>query len=858
MDVFTLAAKLVLDTGSFSTDLAAAEAQTKGFGSIAKTALKGIGTVAAGALTTTAVAAGKFFKDAMNAGLDFDSMMSQVQAVSGATGTEFDMLRQRAIELGATTKFTASEAAGAYYYMGMAGWDAEQMLEGIDGILNLAAASGEDLATTSDIVTDALTAFGLEAEDAAHFSNVLAATATSANTNVAMMGETFKYVAPVAGSLGIQAEDMAESIGLMANQGIKASQAGTALRSMLLRISTDAGATSKSLGALGIIEDELGVSFYEYGENKEALQAYNDYVQSTLGILDEEGNAIEGATQKEIEAVRKMRAELADEILEGTEIRDWNEFLADVREAWAGLSVEKQSEYGKKIAGTYGSSGWLALMNTTESDIEKLRGAIDAADEGTGAAQNMAETMLNNLQGDLTILNSAIDGLKLTVSDEFKESFRGFVQTITQGITDITESIRENGLAKGLWAWLIGENELDLIGDRLENDMNDAETNAATATALTGYLQELVTQYGEAATKTGEWKKAVEDLEAVMPGVGDQLSAQGTTLQENLEKVIAMKDEMRQMAIEQAMGKALESEYEYLGEQTKKRTEAEYAQSMYSSMVGSMDDRMLRMINMYSQAYIDQVRENNPYVNEQDLAGMQQWATLTADQAKSLGYSSEQLIEFAKQALYELQDAYAAGDVDQSEYLWNKDMGDDLLGPEQLQALDGQLDEWTKKLEQANQDIAEADAEIKRTEEQITITQGAMQRTAAAMSGTSESVEIGGDALASSIHNAANKINAAHGDVNYIPHAKGAWDIPYDEYPALLHRGEMVLTASQARRYRNGQNGGGIDMRALSAAVSAAVRAGFAGVNFNLDGQRVAQNTTERQAADEMAWRFAV
>ena len=161
---------------------------------------------------------------------DFDSSMSQVAAVSGATGEDFDKLRAKAREMGVKTKFSAYEAADAMNYMAMAGWKTSDMLDGIEGIMNLAAASGEDLATTSDIVTDALTAFGLTARDSGHFADILAAASSNANTNVSMMGETFKYCAPIAGALGFSAEDTAEAIGLMANAGIKSSQASTSLR----------------------------------------------------------------------------------------------------------------------------------------------------------------------------------------------------------------------------------------------------------------------------------------------------------------------------------------------------------------------------------------------------------------------------------------------------------------------------------------------------------------------------------------------------------------------------------------------------------------------------------------------------
>ena len=176
---------------------------------------------------------------AVKTAADFDSAMSKVAAVSGATGSDFDSLRDKAREMGAKTKFSATEAADAMNYMAMAGWKTEDMLSGIEGVMYLAAASGEDLATTSDIVTDALTAFGLTAGDSGHFADVLAAASSNANTNVSMMGETFKYCAPVAGALGFSVEDTAEAIGLMGNAGIKASQAGTSMRSIMTNLTGD-------------------------------------------------------------------------------------------------------------------------------------------------------------------------------------------------------------------------------------------------------------------------------------------------------------------------------------------------------------------------------------------------------------------------------------------------------------------------------------------------------------------------------------------------------------------------------------------------------------------------------------------
>ena len=366
----TISAFLELNTSNFSAGIASANSQLQALSDDnlnAAEKIKGVG----GALTTIG---GTLTKNwtvplvgagvaATTVAANFDAGMSKVQAISGATGEELDKLRDKAREMGAKTKFSASEAADAMSYMAMAGWKTGDMLDGIEGIMNLAAASGEDLATTSDIVTDALTAFGLSAKDSAHFSDILAAASSNANTNVSLMGETFKYVAPVAGALGISAEDTAEAVGLMANAGIKGSQAGTSLRSILTRLATDAGASSKSLGALGVLTEELGVEFYD-------------------------------ANGK---------------------VRDFGDILKDARKQWKSLSEEDASRFAKKIAGEEGISAWLSMMNAAPEDIAKLSGAISNCD---GTAKRMADTMNDNLQGQLTVLKSQTEEVAIAFGEE--------------------------------------------------------------------------------------------------------------------------------------------------------------------------------------------------------------------------------------------------------------------------------------------------------------------------------------------------------------------------------------------------------------------------------------------------------
>ena len=296
---------------------------------------------------------------------DFDTAMSKVAAVSGATGEDFDKLRAKAREMGSKTKFSASEAAEAMNYMAMAGWKTEDMLSGVEGIMNLAAASGEDLATTSDIVTDALTAFGLSAKDSGHFADVLAAASSNANTNVSMMGESFKYAAPVAGALGISAEDTSVALGLMANAGIKASQSGTSLRTGLTNLA----------------------------KPTKQMQSYMDKYNIAL-IKNEDGSVDLRAT------------------------------MADLRKKMGGLSESEQAAAASAIFGKNSMAGWLAIINASDKDFDKLTGAIDNCD---GTALEMAETMQDNLMGQITILKSQLQELAISFGDALMPMIRNAV-----------------------------------------------------------------------------------------------------------------------------------------------------------------------------------------------------------------------------------------------------------------------------------------------------------------------------------------------------------------------------------------------------------------------------------------------
>lgn len=353
-------------------------------------------TASASAKAVSATVAG-FGAYAVKVGSDFEASMSKVQAISGATAEDMQLLEEKAKAMGASTKFSASESAEALQYMAMAGWKTEDMLGGLEGIMNLAAASGEDLALTSDIVTDALTAFGLKASDSGHFADVLAKASSNSNTNVAMMGETFKYVAPLAGSLGYSIKDTATAIGLMANAGIKGSEAGTALRAMLTRMVKPTDDVAQAMQQLGIHMTNA----------------------------------------------------------DGT-VRPFAEVTEDLRAAFAGLTAEQQTQYAATIAGQEAMSGMLAIVNASEADYQKLSAAIADSD---GAAKAMAETMQDNLQGQITVMKSALEGLGITFYGSLETPLKEVVETGIDYINRLNNSLKNCGFQgfSSTWKQILGE-----------------------------------------------------------------------------------------------------------------------------------------------------------------------------------------------------------------------------------------------------------------------------------------------------------------------------------------------------------------------------------------------------------------
>lgn len=374
-------------------------------------------------------------KKTIDVGKSFEAGMSEVQAISGASGKDLEKLSAKAKQMGATTKFSATESATALKYMAMAGWKTNQMVSGLSGVMNLAAASGEDLGTVSDIVTDSMTAFGLKAKDSGHFADVLAKASSSSNTNVAMMGETFKYVAPLAGSMKYSIEDTATAIGLMANAGIKGSQAGTSLRSIITRLVKPPKDAAAALSALGI------------------------------------------STTKADGSMKPMR-----------------QTMAELREKFSGLTDSQKSQYAAAIAGQEAMSGLLAIVNASDSDFNKLQKAID---NSSGAAKKQADIMNNNLQGALYDLGSAAEAVGIGIYEDIKTPLTKAVGVGTKQLRILSSKLKKGGIKKivpeeaintvenlGTVAKAVGGGGLKVLGAAAKLVGNNMEVALPVATSL--------------------------------------------------------------------------------------------------------------------------------------------------------------------------------------------------------------------------------------------------------------------------------------------------------------------------------------------------------------------------------------
>lgn len=383
----TAIAYLELDTSKFSKGFVSAYNDLKVFGDKSATAEQKLNGLSSAFKTTGGLLSRNVTLPIVGVGAaavktatDFEQGMSQVQALSGATGSDFEALRDKAIEMGAKTKFSARESADAFTYMAQAGWKTDEMLSGVEGTMALAAASGEDLASTTSIVTSSLTAFGLGAEDAGRFADVLARAAADTNTNVSEMGNAFEYVAPVAGSLGYSIEDVAVAMGIMADNGIVAQRAGTSLRSLFTNLVHPVGQSADAVEALGI--------------------------------------SVENA--------------------DGT-MKPLSQTLVELRQKFSGLSEAEQAQYAAMLAGQEGMSGLLAIINASDADFQSLTDSINNA---SGSAEEMADVMMDNTAGAVEQLRGALESAGILIGEKLTPYIRQLAEWIT-GLVERFNSLSE-------------------------------------------------------------------------------------------------------------------------------------------------------------------------------------------------------------------------------------------------------------------------------------------------------------------------------------------------------------------------------------------------------------------------------
>ena len=389
-------------------------------------------------------------KYSYEAGSNFEASMSEVEAISGAEGSQLDALSDKAKEMGETTKFSATESAEAFKYMAMAGWDTEDMLNGISGVMSLAAASGEDLATTSDILTDALTAMGYSAGDAGKLADVMAAASANANTNVGLMGSTFQYAAPLVGALGYNMEDTAVAIGLMANAGVKGQKAGTALRSIFTRLADPPEAAAKAMEKYGI------------------------------SLTDSQGK-----------------------------MKPFNEVMLDMREKFKGLSKQEKAQVASAIAGKNAISGFLAIVNGSDKDFNKLTEAVRNSE---GAAESMADTMNDNVKGQLTLLRSEIEGKMIQVFEKAAPKIREGIKQVSAALDSIDWDKVAEAVGNGLQKLL----------DLFTYIINNGESVANTLKIVGGAIASLFV-----ANKTAQAVRSVRDLSAAYKLLSTNLADAG-------------------------------------------------------------------------------------------------------------------------------------------------------------------------------------------------------------------------------------------------------------------------------------------------------------------------------------------
>lgn len=862
MDVMTLAAKLTLNTSEFDANLSSSEKEMKGMtsGGVAW------GNIISQAVTKAARATLNFGKNVIQVGADFDTAMSQVKALGQLENDDFIKVRKRAMELGESTKFTAAQVAEAFSYMALAGWDTDEMLAGIDGVLNLAAASGEDLGRTSDIVTDAITAMGLTAKDSSHFVDVLAQASANSNTTVAQMGEAFKFLATTGGVLDYSIEDVATTLGLLANNGIKASQAGTSMRQILNTLINPSKKAGEAM-------EKLGISLFDPETNArkplaQVLQEFRD-VFKDAGLQLEEGFD-PAELEKRIEEVNAWYDQEVEKINSDTSTSksSKNKLLKALEKEYASKLFDAENPNQAFLAklgdigGLRGISSLFAIMNSTDEDFEQLTKAIN---DSEGAAGKMAETMLDNLEGDITILNSAMDGLKIIVSDSFKEQLRSFVQTLTEEIGNLNEAFQENGVLGmfvNLADWVING-----ITDALTDASVTGEGATKFGTAIGDFVGRTVAHLVEKAPEliSGLFNAGINLAGGLIEGLFAGLFGTG---EGTVPGMILSAEQMEADALKQATASStqakgileymdsLKDKYGDAAENTEEwATALERLKSVYPEINQFIAEEggNLSATNASLMEYIE--NNNKRIEQEAKKKALQKYidAYSEAQQAQTSAEIEREI------ALSEAGEARSRLVSYVSSHAGNEDFTGKGLTFEQVEFAarsvanefgesQTEIDALSKVYNENKSKAEEAGAKIEELAQSTVLLKAAMDNAESALA-----------KLEASAGSFTTYGQWANDHYSKNSNAKGLWDVPYDDYVTTLHRGEMVLNATRAREYREGGTNTSLDLDGLVAAVETAIRAGMEGatVRSYLNGRDITDEVNRTQIKQLKARRYA-
>lgn len=795
-------------------------------------------------------------KNAVDASMNFEQSMSKVGAISGATGVEMESLKDKALEMGAKTKFSAKESADAFTYMAMAGWETEDMLAGISGIMNLAAADGLDLATTSDIVTDALTAFGLSADEAGEFADVLAATSSSANTNVSMLGESFKYVAPVAGAMGYNIYEVAHTLGLMANSGIKASSAGTALRGAITRLTKPTDEMKNVMLDLGLattdyyneidsakvqnattkvqnktIDLEKAQSKYNEAVSKygpESTQAQKAMIglekaQNNLSQAQHDLQEAQAGTRKEGEFLNSL---MADQDGNATRL---NQVIVKLRSVFKNLTEEEQAQAAATLFGQEAMAGMLAVINASGDDFDKLSDAIDGS---RGTAEQMSDTMQDNLAGSLTYLNSALEGVYIKLGDALAPVIRDIADWITKFLE---------------WLNTLDETTVQWI---------------ATIGAIVAAIGPVLTFLGKISSGIGLIIDVAGKLSGVMGGVlgiGGKLLGGMKTIFGLVPKLIGAIAGINPVVLIVigaitaliAIGVALYKNWDTVKEMAKNAWDAitgfvKNAAEAIGNFLRNLFDTAVNVVKNIKDSFFEVVKNIKEYVADLVKNITDKVAEIAQKVANSIREMHDKISDFVKK-IYNYVSDIAKKVVDAivniakkvGEFISNTLKGIYNFAKkivDYISDMVGKIGDFVKKIPGFFKDIVTAIPDmIKKMGEFVkNIFKGILDFVKSLIPGFSSAGEQAGSGFFDNISKFFNMVkDAVKGVFDFVKniasgiggffsgitgaassyagsHANGLDYVPYDGYIAQLHQGERVLTKKEAQQYDDGGTGGGV------------------------------------------------